>query len=412
MAKERINLLFKRYVDKTADPSEIDELMEYIHTASDVEIESLLEESFHAQDLAGDIFSLTQRDKMLAAILPEDGKQGLQSISKRRFLSPYKVWRFSSVAALLLIACSIVLYLYRDHTKTTDLERLQQMALSDMRPGEDKATLTLTDGSVVVLNEVTLAEIAERGIKIAQTDMGLITYAANLFETERKQGNEVAYHTLATPKGGQYQVVLPDGTKVWLNASSSLRYPLSFEGNERRVILTGEGYFEVAQNAQAPFLVVTENQTVRVLGTNFNVNAYEDMPATTTTLLEGSVMIDFVGTDDKQAFHRLRPGEQASLDRGHVLAVKTVDLTNAVAWKNGFFYFENTPVEQVLAEFGRWYNFDFEFEGDIPAINLWGRVYRNVNIAEALEILDYFNLKYHLIKAYKKGEKWKIKISN
>lgn len=415
MDKERISYLFKKYVDRTASLSEKDELMQYIHTAPEDEIESLLETVYQSPDFNEEIFTVVQRTKMLRAILPTNSQEYVAQDRKRTFLKRSGVLKFTAVAALLLITLTISFLFYLDNIKTADTEMVQQDALLNILPGKDKATLALADGTLIYLNEIQEGEIAEQhGVRITKTEDGQLHYyiQASDNQTQNRDEAETIYHTITTPKGGQYQVLLPDGTKVWLNAASSLKYPPLFSKTERRVELIGEGYFEVAQNILSPFIVETKSQYVRVLGTHFNINAYDDRGNTETTLLEGSVMIDYINSSKKLTSRTLKPSEQAILNDHHKLAVKKVDISSAIAWKNGLFYFENTPVEQVLAEFSRWYNFDFEFEGDVPAINLWGSVYRNVNASEALEILHYFNLKYRLIKDTGEESSWKVVVSN
>lgn len=414
MDKERINYLFGKYVDKTASLSERDELMQYIYTAPEEEIVSLLEEAYQFPDLDEEMFTTVQRTKMLDAILPDNNSADVAPEPKKVFFSKSIVLKFTTVAALLLVTLTIGFLFYKDRTKSVDSDLVQQTLGEDILPGENRATLRLANGDMISLNDIPTGNVVEQqGVVVTKTEDGQLLYQVHATDNNAQAVDEVelTYHIITTPKGGQYQVLLPDGTKVWLNAASSLKYPPLFSKTERRVELTGEGYFEVAPNKLSPFIVQTENQSVKVLGTHFNINAYKDTRNTSTTLLEGSVMIDY-SSSEKRNSQLLKPGQQAVLNGEHRLAVKTVDLSNAVAWKNGLFYFENTPVEQVLAEFARWYNFDFEFEDGVPDINLWGSVYRNVNAAEALEILDYFNLKYRLIKDAKEKSKWKIVVSN
>jgi len=201
-----------------------------------------------------------------------------------------------------------------------------------------------------------------------------------------------SYNTITTPRGGQYQVTLPDGTVVWLNAASSLKYPTAFTGKERIVELTGEGYFEVASNKDMPFKVQAADQTVEVLGTHFNINCYADEPAVKTTLLEGSVKVMHHGTHKSMT---LKPGEQSTVSRNN-FSVAMADTENAVAWKNNLFYFSGSDIPSVMRQISRWYNVTVEFEGAIPDIRLWGKVYRNSNASKVLELLEYFGLKYRI----------------
>jgi len=280
----------------------------------------------------------------------------------------------------------------------------------DIAPGGNKATLTLADGSTISLNEAEAGEIAQQeGLVITKTDDGQIIYDLSHSSAKSEQLSVVTYNKIATPRGGQYRIILPDGTKVWLNAASSLTYPTTFTGNERKVELTGEAYFEVAskkeyqnqqlENKYVPFFVSTSFQLVKVMGTHFNINAYEDEPFTRTTLLEGSVKViphSNAGLSKETNSLVLNPGEQSLLRADHMLRVKKINTANAVAWKSGLFQFQNSDIESVMRQFSRWYDVEVEFEGDVPDLKLWGEVYRNVNASQALEILEYFNLKYRI----------------
>src|SRR5690606_28373157 len=270
----------------------------------------------------------------------------------------------------------------------------------DIVPGTDRATLTLADGTIIPLSDVGNGKIANQaGISLTKTDEGQLLYSVKESITENL-GKELVYNIISTPKGGQFQVVLPDGTKVWLNAMSSLRYPVLFTEDERIVELKGEGYFEVARNTKQPFKVLTDNQTVTVLGTHFNINSYKKNESIKTTLVEGSVKVSgsIVGEATGAKSVILKPGQQASISSTNILKVKKVNVDNAIAWKLGVFQFENTNIKDVMEEFSRWYDVDVDFDKEVPNINLWGRVYRNVNAAEALEILSYFNLKYEVVQ--------------
>jgi ferric-dicitrate binding protein FerR (iron transport regulator) len=191
-------------------------------------------------------------------------------------------------------------------------------------------------------------------------------------------------NTLTTPRGGQYEVMLPDGTKVWLNSASSLTYPVTFAGKERRVELTGEAYFEVAKNTSSPFFVKTSGQTVKVLGTHFNINSYEDEKCVKTTLLEGSVVITSDG--NKQAVN-LKPGQQSVNKAASFDVINEADIDEAVAWKNGKFLFRNTDLQTVMRQLSRWYDVDVEYQGTIAERHYRGRISRNVPVSQVFEIL-------------------------
>lgn len=201
---------------------------------------------------------------------------------------------------------------------------------------------------------------------------------------------KLGYNTAATPRGGQYEFILSDGTKVWLNAASSIRFPVAFPKNERKVQVTGEAYFEVASNPNSPFFVETQGQTIQVLGTSFNVNAYDDEQSVRTTLLTGSVNVTAQGISK-----RLQPGEQARYENGN-LSIGVADVGNVIAWKNGYFSFKDDDMHSVMRQIARWYNIDVSYEGQIPDRNFSGEISRNVNLSQILEILTFKKIHYRI----------------
>jgi ferric-dicitrate binding protein FerR (iron transport regulator) len=278
-------------------------------------------------------------------------------------------------------------------------------AETDIAPGGNRATLTLADGSVILLDDAMMGKIAEQeGMKVTKAEDGLLTYT--FIPSEKGVATAAQFNTISTPKGGQYQIVLADGTKVWLNAASSLTFPTSFTGNERSVELSGEGYFEVntvrgLDVKNIPFIVKTADQEVTVLGTHFNINSYADEASTITTLMEGSIQVSQLSTSSSKL---LKPGQQSVVTLNKGINVSTVNSSSAMAWKNGLFQFEGSDIKNVMRQFSRWYDVEVEFESRVPDIKLWGEVYRNVNASQALEILEYFNLKYKIVQT-EKGKK-------
>lgn len=304
---------------------------------------------------------------------------------------PVIAWRGYAAAAAVTIICGLFFYI----RNVPDVKNLSSKSVvvtaSDVMPGSNKATLTLADGSEVLLDDQAVGTIAQQSEQMVyKTEDGQIVYQSGEQQTDL---SKPSFNTITTPRGGQYHVTLPDGTKVWINAASSLRYNTSNVAGERLVELKGEGYFEVAPDADRPFKVITDNQVVEVLGTHFNINSYNDEPSTKTTLLEGSVKILEKKTKRTAV---LKPGQQASLGKNNNLIVKNVVAGDAVAWKDGVFRFNHSDIEIVMRQMSRWYDVEVEFEGEKPAIKLWGEVYRNVNASQALEILTYFNLKYRI----------------
>jgi len=400
MHQQRLEDLFQKYFDKTASDSERTELMQYINVSSDEEIESWMKNAFNSNKSIENFFLQSERNKILQTIFKEESQES-ENCNLRRKLYKESLRKYVALAAILFIIAALGIIIYRSGFHQIDTTT--SVSPVNIVAGTNKAILTLADGSIIQLNDVENGKIAnQEGIIISKTDEGQLTYSLkeSIVENPLK---ELAYNTISTPKGGQFQVVLPDGTKVWLNAMSILRYPVLFMDDERVVELEGEGYFEVARNTKQPFKVITDNQTVTVLGTHFNINSYKS-ESIKTTLLEGSVKISgsTIGETKEAKSVILKPGQQASIGSSNILKVKNVNVDNAIAWKLGVFQFENTNIKDVMEEFSRWYDVDVDFDKGVPNINLWGRVYRNVNAAEALEILSYFNLKYKVIQTTNK----------
>ena len=259
---------------------------------------------------------------------------------------------------------------------------------NDVAPGGDKAVLTLGDGSQIVLDSIQNGTLSQQGnVKVIKLNNGQLKY-----NTATGHPAEVLYNTLSTPKGGQYKIILSDATEVWLNAASSIRYPTSFAGKERRVEITGEAYFEVAENAAIPFKVETRGMEIEVLGTHFNVNTYEDEQAIRTTLLEGSVKLT-----KQDATAIMKPGQQIQFTKaGEMKMINNADLEEAIAWKNGVFQFNNASIDVVLRQLTRWYDIEVEFQGKPSALRFDGEVSRNSNLSQVLQILNYSGVNFEI----------------
>lgn len=260
-------------------------------------------------------------------------------------------------------------------------------SLVDVDPGSNKATLTLADGSKIELNAAVNGTLAEQvGARINKTTDGQIQYILTNSNKTSEGSNSIT-----TPNGGTYQVILPDGSKVWLNASSSLKYPVSFVNkNERKVEIIGEAYFQVAHNAARPFRVVTGKQTVEVLGTHFNVNGYKDDQHIITTLEEGSVKVSDTGGNKM-----LQPGEQ-SLNVNGNLNIKQADMETALAWKNGNIIFKSASIEEIMREVHRWYDIEVVYEGRIPKRVFSGGISRDSKLSVLLSILNDSGINFEL----------------
>lgn len=295
----------------------------------------------------------------------------------------FPLWKYLSAAVLLIVA-GFSVYFFAIKTKMED-QHQQAVIL----PGKNNAILTLADGKKVNLNEVgNGALLKQAGIQITKSADGQLLY--KVLNDVEKTAKLVSYNLVETPRGGQYQIILPDGTKVWLNAASSLKFPLSFASMEdRKVELKGEAYFEVTKDKIHPFKVINEGQEVKVLGTHFNINSYEDEGAIKTTLLEGSVIVtsDYAKNGVK-AEVKIKPGEQAILTEKGINVVEK-DVEAVMDWKNGDFIFQQESLKQIMNRVGRWYNVDVVYEKDVNAgLTFSGQMSRSKNIKEILKNLE------------------------
>jgi hypothetical protein len=326
-----------------------------------------------------EIFSLSEKELAWENIVKKtDFKESYGSRSRWRLLYPY------AAAIFVLFTTGIALTRYfikKEIPKSLGHHK------PDILPGSSKAILTLANGTKILLSNSQQGQIAHQRNVVINIQNGHVLYQISGTDLKIEQpdfSNAVVMNTLTTPRGGQYQLILPDGTRVWLNSASSLTYPIIFKGKERRVELTGEAYFEVVKNAASPFFVKTPNQTVEVLGTHFNINSYADENAVKTTLLEGSVKVS--GNESKQTVN-LKPGQQSINITGDISIINDADTEEALAWKNGKFLFRNTDLQTVMRQLSRWYDVDVEYEGMIATKHYRGRISRNVPVSQVFEIL-------------------------
>lgn len=275
-------------------------------------------------------------------------------------------------AACMIIICGIV---YLTSTNKNKIKP-EQTVVEDAPAGSNKATLTLGNGQQIVLDAAKAGTLAQQaGVTISKNANGQLVYTI----ADAGSNTSGAYNTISTPKGGQFEVYLPDGSHVWLNADSRLKYPLKFIGDVRKVELTGEAYFEVKKNSNQSFIVTSNDQSVEVLGTHFNVCSYRDEPAV-TTLAEGRVKVSSVSFPQKTI---LEPNQQATaMPDG--FAVKKVRADDVIAWKDGLFVFEGTDLKDVLRQLGRWYDVKVAYN-TIPDIKFYGEIPRTVNLLKVIE---------------------------
>ncbi len=389
MIESRITYLFHRYFDNTATPVEIQELLELINADKNSEdIQLLMQEAWEAFSSEQNIFSQEKSQTILNKALETGRKRSSEAIK------PLFNWiRFVAAAVVILFAGGAFWFSTTYSEKENISSNITSGKGRDLLPGGNKALLTLADGSKLILDGESMGKLAvQGGTEIIKSEDGRLRYDHS---DEATTQIALLYNTLSTPRGGQYQVVLPDGTRVWLNAASSLRYPTSFTGNERKVYLEGEAYFEVAKNAAKPFHVEAKGVDVEVLGTHFNINAYNDEIYSKTTLLEGSVKVK-KGNIQKL----LVPGQQAVSSGSELLKVIAVDPEEILAWKNGYFDFKQSNLPEIMRQLSRWYDVDIRYEGAIPNRIFGGEISRSNNASEVLRILELSNVHFRIEGKY------------
>ncbi|QEH43429.1 FecR family protein [Chitinophaga sp. XS-30] len=298
----------------------------------------------------------------------------------------------ASMAAAALLTGIALTWLLFTGNKGDHSSQVAALA-EDKAPGSNRAVLTLGGGRKIALDDAAAGNLAlQGGARIRKSAGNEIVYESAPPATG-KDIPAIVFNTITTPRGGQFQIRLPDGTKVWLNSASSLRFPTFFDGLERKVELTGEGYFEVAENKAHPFLVKSSGQTIQVLGTHFNINAYADDGLVRTTLLEGSVLVH-----GEKNSNKLMPGEQSQLNMRSGSIYKTkADIEQVMAWKHGNFLFNDTYLPDIMKQLSRWYDVEV-IEKDIPRIRYNGGIPRSMQLSDVLKMLEETgNIKFHLV---------------
>lgn len=372
--QDRILYLLHRYVQRSATEAERRELTDWLASAQKEDIPEefvtqLLDEyTPAAQENEPDWDNIYGR---IRAGRTEAGhRSGLRVISSAWF-------RYAAAAVLLL---GLIGFFFVNR-KTAEMQGTQ-VAIGDIQPGKSGAVLTLSDGTQVVMDSLQNGVVAAQNGSRAVLRNGQLSYDPTGVVT----GN-IVYNSISTPKGRQFEATLPDGTKVWLNAASSIRYPTVFTGDERKVEVTGEVYLEVAKDASKPFrLNVPGKAHIDVLGTSFNVSAYENDRMLNATLLEGSIKVNGV---------KVMPGQQALVD-GQTPVVSKADVNKAVAWKNGLFNFEGATLEEVMKQLERWYDIEVIYAGGIPNIAFGGEMTKNISLQGLLIVLEKSDVNFRL----------------
>ncbi len=372
--------LFTKYLNNNCSVAEIEALIVYFN---DVEKENDLKKAI-AKSMLEDEGLPDENDlddkmvRIYQQLKPALNDNFLTKTAKNSTSSYLKY----AIAASIMLIASIVLYFFLIENPDTGKLTAQHQG-HEVYPGGNKAILTLADGSKISLTNAGNGALAKQaGIVITKTKDGQLVYEIS---KNKAVSTVVSYNTITTPAGGQYQVNLPDGSSVWLNAQSSLTYPTTFNGNNRRVILTGEAYFEIVKHPDQPFIVSTNGggkaQEVTVLGTHFNINSYQNEGVTKTTLLKGSVKVASL-----YDHINLKPGQQSIL--GDNIKVMTVDTTQTVDWKNGSFYFNDENIQSIMRKLARWYDIDVVYKADLPNIDFGGEISRTKKLSEVLKVLE------------------------
>ncbi|SKA09513.1 protein of unknown function [Chitinophaga eiseniae] len=358
MDKNTFHELVNRYLDGTATTAEqalVDRYCELLETAGDTELEP-------------------ETEALLQQVMYDRIMQRMKTPRRRSYR-----WTYAAAAAavLALVAVGGVFFFPRKQAPAVAV-REKSVFHNDIKPGGNKATLTLANGSTVVLDDMMTDTLAPQGnSKISRTGNGQLAY-----QVQPGASQQPVYNTLTTPAGGQFRLTLPDGSRVWLNAASSITFPTAFTGKDRMVELKGEAYLEVSHNPQQPFKVKVRGMEVSVLGTHFNINAYPDEKGVRTTLLEGSVRVN-----NEEQSYMLKPGQQAQLQPDGQFSLHTVDTEDITAWKDGQFAFSDADIHTVMRQVARWYGAEVIYEGNVSH-HFMGTVPRDVPVSRLLKMLE------------------------
>lgn len=379
---QRVHELFARYLEGRLSDVEKNEFWGYVADPLFGSVfKQLLSQGFENEKESGVLDEQAQR-RILTHIYTRD----TPVIQTKRFN-----WISYAAAVAFMVLVGSWFFLHDQIGKRHD--QLVQLSDEDIKPGGNHAILKLADGRTLLLNE-DQSGIVLSGEQITYEDGNPLI---NL-HAEGQPGESAPWLELTTPRGGTYQLTLPDGTNVWLNAGSVLRYPIRFDRERRVVELSGEAYFDVAQlevkNRKVPFMVKTNVQAVEVLGTQFNLSAYTDDMDVKTTLVEGSVRI--TSATDQYTPLLLKPSQQSVSD-GEKVVINTVDVRPFVAWKEGYFHFKNTPFTEVIIQVARWYDIDFAYKGEAPAETFSGKISRNISLQALLKFFEGSEIQFTLV---------------
>lgn len=340
-----------------------------------VELNAWVQESSHNKELFAELTDKKKIDQLLKDYDKSDHEDYLEkskeSLVFRRNRRNLRIWTYAAAAIAAVI---ILLLFFKPFSSSDRIPGNTEFVANDIKSGSNQAILILANGQKLNLSSTTKDTVINHELTIHAAE-GELTY-------NNSSGTENEYHTLTIPRKGFYKLKLPDGTRVWLNSESSIRYPTTFTGNERRVMVTGETYFEVVHNAQQPFRVEVNNMVIEDIGTSFNINAYENESAINTSLIEGSIKISKNGLHDTI----LKPGEEAQLANNSIKVIP-FNTDDAIAWKNGQFKFVNTSLEAIMRQISRWYDAEIIYK-DHPDVQLNATIEREVPVSKLLHLLS------------------------
>ena len=385
---EWLKLLFEQDEWSEADRRR---LLAYLDSTDDEVLRRQMEDRFR-EDMTVPRAHPDMEQRLLSLI-----HENIRPTENKTRLFSFAGWKKWAAAAVLLLIAGKLVFDLAGHSATppkpvTNLSRA--VAATDRPPGTRNATLTLGDGTKITLDSAANGSLAQQGgTKVIKLN-GQIAYTGKTSDNEAP-----LFNTISTARGNQYMLILSDGTKVWLNAASSMRFPTAFKGNERKVEITGEAYFEIARNPAMPFKVIAGGGEIRVLGTQFNVNAYADESTVKTTLLEGAVAVQkenarLVLSPGQQA--KFRPQPQSTNSEKTITLLKDIDTGHETAWKDGFFWFDNTDIHTLMRQVSRWYDVEVEFKGEISDDGFSGKVSRNVPLSKLLKVLEQYEINFKI----------------
>jgi ferric-dicitrate binding protein FerR (iron transport regulator) len=391
MEQKVFEQLVEKFLQETISAGELGLLLDEIKAGRNIDLlentvaEKLAQKAYYGLSTGVDGEKLFNEALSKAVGYEKETAKVIAITGRQKYLP---VFRVSAAAVILLVCLTGAWYLFFNKKEAQIAGKGIFPALNnDIAPGGNKATLTMADGTTVTLTDMKNGALPNQGsTKVIKLNDGQLVYNASNAAVV-----QTAYNTISTPRGGKYHVILPDGSNVWLNAASSIRFPTAFTGRERNVEITGEVYFEVAKNKAMPFTVKAGDAKVEVLGTHFNVMAYTDEASLKTTLLEGSVKV-YQG--NKAVI--IKPGQQAKINSGgnDIAVFDNVDTDEVVAWKNDMFLFNNSGIEIIMRQISRWYDVEVNYEGRITTDHFTGKVSRNFTASQVLKILELSDIHF------------------